>query len=133
MMRKTGIVKTVGANAEVAIIRESSCGENCASCKGGCTPSETIIVAENKLGAEVGDKVVLEMQDKNALTAAFVAYIIPLIALIAASGIVSYLGYGDGMVALCGMGAMAVCFLAVRRITAIKADMFKVKIVDILG
>ncbi|MEE0944866.1 MAG: SoxR reducing system RseC family protein [Clostridia bacterium] len=133
MMRKTGIVKTNGEQAEVAIIRESSCGENCASCKGGCTPSETIIVAENKLGAEVGDKVVLEMQDKNALTAAFIAYIIPLIVLIVASGLVSYFGYGDGMAALCGMGAMAVCFLAVRRISSIKADMFKVKIIDILG
>lgn len=132
-MRKTGIVKKAGEQAEVAVIRESACGENCANCKAGCTPSETVIFAENQLGAEVGDKVVLEMQDKNALKAAFIAYIIPLIALIVASCVVSSFGYGDGMVALCGLGAMAVVLLAVKRISAIKADMFKVKIVDILS
>lgn len=131
-MRKTGIVKSDGKNAEVAIIRETACGENCAECK-GCTPSETVIIADNELGAQTGEKVVLEMQDKNAITAAFVAYIIPLAVLLAASGIVAYMGLGEGMSALLGYGAMAVCFLAIRRITSLKADKFKVKIVDILS
>lgn len=132
-MRKTGIVKTVGEITEVAIIRESACGENCANCKGGCTPGETVIIAENELGAEIGDRVILEIQDKNAITAAFIAYIIPLVVLLVASGVISYMGYGDGMAALCGLGAMAVCLLANKRITAMKADKFKVRIVDVLG
>ncbi len=133
MVRKTGIVKTDGETAEVAIIRETSCGENCAQCKGGCTPSETVITATNEIGAVAGDRVVIEMSDKNALFATMLAYMIPLAVLLLASGIVYASGYGEGMAALLGLGAMSVCFLAVRRISVVKAERFKVKITEVIG
>lgn len=70
-MREAGVVISCdGTRAEVTVLRHSACGENCASCKGGCAPTKTVITAENTAGAKPGDKVLMEMSDKKALGAA---------------------------------------------------------------
>ena len=79
-MREVGFVDEV--NGEFAIVRvakKSACGENCASCKGGCTPGERKIKVKNTISAKVGEKVILEMTESKVLSAAFLAYILPII------------------------------------------------------
>ncbi|MBQ7793118.1 MAG: SoxR reducing system RseC family protein [Clostridia bacterium] len=130
-MRKRGIVKTAGNMAEVSIIRETACGENCANC-GGCVAGETVIRAENTVGAKVGDKVVLEIPDRAALGAASIAYILPIAVLLISITVTSLCGVSEGGSALFTLAALALCFLAVRAFAKRKGEHFAVRIVEIL-
>ena len=79
-MREVGFVDEIkGGYAIVRVAKKSACGENCASCKGGCTPGERKIKVKNTSSAEVGEKVILELPDGKVLSAAFLAYILPII------------------------------------------------------
>ncbi len=78
-MKQVGIVvEKLNDNAKVQFKRASACGENCAMC-GGCEKTNSFVVAKNKIAANVGDTVILETDTKRVLTAAFLAYILPLI------------------------------------------------------
>ncbi|SCY16656.1 SoxR reducing system RseC family protein [Alkaliphilus peptidifermentans] len=68
--------------AVVEIGRANSCGEKCSSCKSGCTPTGIKVTARNEVKADVGQIVILEMEKKRVLKAAFLIYILPLIGLI---------------------------------------------------
>ncbi|SET05563.1 positive regulator of sigma(E), RseC/MucC [Natronincola peptidivorans] len=97
-MEKIGLVTSVKENvATVEIRRASACGENCASCKGGCAPTNHYITAKNSVDASVGQYVKLEMENKSVLRAAFLVYIVPLIGMILGIGLgiatAEYLGY----------------------------------------
>lgn len=85
-MRQTGIVRQTFTKhipmARVEITRSSACGDNCASC-GLCPGRSATVEAENRQGAITGDTVIIDMADKKVLGAAFLVYIVPLIALIA--------------------------------------------------
>lgn len=82
-MRQTGIVEEVRGNtATVKIIRSSACGENCASC-GLCQNKEMLAEAKNTANAAAGDTVIIETADNRVMGAAFLAYILPLIAMLA--------------------------------------------------
>ena len=79
-MREVGFVDEIkGGYAIVRVAKKSACGENCVSCKGGCTPGERKIKVKNPISAEVGEKVILELPDGKVLSAAFLAYILPII------------------------------------------------------
>lgn len=57
----------------------------CASCGKCATTSEEkyiIVEADNTIGAKVGDRVEVNMETVNVLKAAFIAYTIPLLALL---------------------------------------------------
>lgn len=82
-MFQNGIVKKLHTNtAEVEIHRSAACGESCASC-GLCAGQNAIVTVSNELGAAVGDSVTIDMANRKVLGAAFLVYIVPLIALIA--------------------------------------------------
>lgn len=131
-MRKRGIVKKEGIPCEVAVIRHQACGENCASC-GGCRLSETVILAENTVGARVGDKVIVEIPDKTALSAAWLVYLLPIVVMI----ICLLAGYtfkiGEGSMAILALAVLAVSFFAVQLYTNRHSNRFKVKITEILN
>lgn len=78
------VVELQGRNAVVRVRRTSACGENCASCGGGCTPTSTTLKAVNGLDAKVGDMVKVEMSSGAFLLLAFIGYILPIIIAIAA-------------------------------------------------
>ena len=79
-MRETGTVKSVeGDFCQVVVTRQSACGENCASCKGGCKLQNQICNAKNSVGAKAGDKVIIEMDTKKVLKSALLVYILPII------------------------------------------------------
>jgi len=79
-LREVGFIDELqGEFAIVRVAKKSACGENCASCKGGCTPGERRIKVKNPISAGVGEKVILELPDGKVLSAAFLAYILPII------------------------------------------------------
>lgn len=133
-MRNIGlVVKTDGDFATVKIARKSACGENCASCKGGCNLSETLISALNEIKAQDGDKVVTEIDDKTALFATLIAYMLPVMAAII-PGIVGYC-YGLSDKILCIV--CVVCFIVgvciSRYLSCLLKSRFSVKIIKVIG
>ncbi len=132
-MRKPGVVKKCGTMCEVSVLRQSACGENCAHCKGGCTPTDTIITAENMVGAEVGDRVILEVPDRAGIKAAALVYSLPIAVLIIALMTAKLSGMSDDAAALISLAAMAVSLGVVSAINRHLSSGFKVQIVDIIG
>jgi sigma-E factor negative regulatory protein RseC len=130
-MREIGTVIKVNSDvADVRVMRKSACGENCASCRGGCTPTESVVKAKNEICAEEGDIVVLEISDKRALKATALTYLLPLAALIFGAAIGSK--SGDAMSALCGFAAMAVCYGILHVINKRMERFFDVRAVKII-
>lgn len=79
-MEQIGVVKKTEENvADITVNRVSACGENCAHCKGGCTPSSVTVRVENPVGAKIGDRVKIETDTKKVLFASFVLYILPVL------------------------------------------------------
>jgi len=65
-----------GNMAKIKASRHNDC-ENCGACPGN---SAMVLEARNDIGAKVGQHVVFEVQEINMLKAAFIVYILPLIA-----------------------------------------------------
>lgn len=81
-LRETGrVIEVSGTMAKVIITRHSSC-ESCGACGIGAKP-EIDFMLKNNIGAQVGDRVVIEIRSNALFKAAFLVYIIPLAALIA--------------------------------------------------
>lgn len=79
------VIETNGESARVRCSIHSDC-ENCGVCPGS---NAMIIDVTDQVGAEVGQQVVIESQTTNTLLAAFMIYMLPLLAI--ALGI--WLGY----------------------------------------
>ncbi|MGQ9632059.1 MAG: SoxR reducing system RseC family protein [bacterium] len=82
------VVEVRGDLARVEFNRRGACG-NCSI----CTPligdmSKVAALASNPIGARVGDSVEVELTQGNIVAAAFIVYILPLIAL--------FFGFGFG-------------------------------------
>lgn len=75
------VVSVCGNEAVVKISKSSACGHDCASCKACSNPSYEISVI-NKIGANVGDKVLIETKTSKVLFASFLLYILPVFMLI---------------------------------------------------
>jgi len=71
------VVELVGNKAKVRASRHGDC-ENCGVCDGD---NAVIMEIENSLSAKPGQKVAFVMPEANMLQAAFVVYILPLIAI----------------------------------------------------
>ncbi len=113
-MNQTGRVRSVTPQKTViSVIRESACGESCASCSSKCSLKNTEIVAETNPGINPGDTVIFEMAASKILFAAFLVYITPLIALLAGYLISSHIGWGEGVSVIVGVIAMIVWFFVV--------------------
>jgi len=81
MVEKAKIVALNENMAKVQVKRVSACGESCAGCKGGCTPSYIFVDAINNIRAGMGQEVEIEMQTKVVLNAIVLNYGIPLLML----------------------------------------------------
>ena len=83
--------------AEVLVARGTSCGEHCGSC-GVCKyVGEIHTYAKNKIHAQAGDKVVIESKTSEVLGAAFMIYIIPMIAMLLAYLAAAAMGFGENV------------------------------------
>lgn len=84
-MTGDGIVSALkGDMARVRISKSSACGHDCASCGACSNPSYEISVI-NKIGACVGDRVLIETKTSLVLLASFLLYILPVFILIIAA------------------------------------------------
>lgn len=76
--QQEGIVLEIhGSMAKVKTSRHNDC-ENCGACPGN---SALVMDARNVPGAKPGDRVIIEVQEVNMLKAAFIVYMLPLIAI----------------------------------------------------
>jgi sigma-E factor negative regulatory protein RseC len=71
------VIEVIEDVAKVKVGRHSDC-KNCGACPGS---DSVIINANNKIGAKPGQRVVFEVKEANVLGAAFIVFILPLIAL----------------------------------------------------
>lgn len=70
-----------GGRVEVSVPRKSACGHDCESCAGcGMTGSSTYAVAEDPIGVQVGQKVVVESGNKKLYGTMLLVYIVPIVA-----------------------------------------------------
>lgn len=69
-----------GNRAEISVPRKSACGHDCESCAGcGMTGSSTHAVALDPLGAQVGQKVVVESSNSRLYRAMLLVYTVPIL------------------------------------------------------
>ncbi len=88
-LKQIGVITEVQKNtAIVQIKRTSACGGKCASCS-GCETTPHKVEVRNRIEAQIGQIVEIEMKDSRVLFAAFMIYIIPLMML--------FVGYGIGI------------------------------------
>lgn len=71
------VIEVSGKMAKVKSSRHGDC-KNCGACPGD---NATVLDVENPLGAKPGQRVVFEIKEENMLKAAFIVYILPLIAI----------------------------------------------------
>ncbi|MBU3181600.1 SoxR reducing system RseC family protein [Clostridium psychrophilum] len=64
--------------AKIKVGRHNEC-KNCGACPGD---NSLVIEAKNPIGAKIGQRISFQMKDTNMLMAAFVVYIIPLVAVV---------------------------------------------------
>ena len=89
--------------AEVIRIRESACSGECHKCAGcGAAQQTMLFTAENPIGAEAGDMVVVTTETAPVLKAAAILYIMPLLLFLAGYIAGSCLGYGAGWLGAAG-------------------------------
>lgn len=85
-MTQQGMVTALEENkARVAFVRSEACAQ-CRMCEMGTREQVTLLVP-NDIGAALGDTVLVELHDTKVFRASFVAYVIPLAALLAGIGL----------------------------------------------
>ena len=67
--------------AKLKLKRHSACA-SCGKCASTSEEKDIIVEVDNTIGAKVGDRVEVNMETVNVLKAAFIAYTIPLAALL---------------------------------------------------
>jgi len=112
-MEQVGTVSCVnGSFATVTVNRTTSCGENCAHCKGGCTPTTVSCEAKNSAGAKIGDVVRIETNTKKVLGAAFFLYMFPLlVSIVSAIAVSGFLKNSSSVLVACAAFLLSFCVI----------------------
>ena len=130
------VVELRGKKALVRIRRVSACGENCASCEGGCKPTASVTEAVNGIHAKVGDTVKIEMNSLAYMTLAFIGYILPIIICIATYFIVSRFTdntvIADASAIAALIGTLVLFYIIDKLPVAKKSTVFSTRIIKIL-
>ncbi|OOM72519.1 SoxR reducing system RseC family protein [Clostridium sp. BL-8] len=82
------VIETSNDMAKVRVGRHNDC-KNCGACPGN---DSIIISADNKIGAKPGQRVSFEVKETNVLSAAFIVFVLPLIALFIGVMVGGFLG-----------------------------------------
>lgn len=114
-MEQIGIVERIeGKQAVVTVARASACGENCAHCKGGCTPTKVQAWVENGAGAKPGDLVKLETSTAQVVRASLILYFVPCLFAIFGAVAASNLFHSTAVAAVCAGTAFFACFAVIK-------------------
>lgn len=137
-MTSRGTVKKIlpDGRAVVEVTRQSACGHDCAECSSLCGASGAISsVAENPVGARVGETVTIETPSKKIISAAALVYIVPLALLILGYAAAALLGASEGRAligSLVGFAVGVAVVVAVNKLSRRGRD-FKVTITAVNG
>lgn len=104
MIQKAVVKKIIDGNkVAIEVQRQSACGHDCAKCGGCGVPLERIqAVADNPVGARVGDTVTIEGESRQIMKMAAVVYMIPLVLFFVFFAAARLLGAGEGIAGLAG-------------------------------
>lgn len=107
MKQNAIVIEISGDMALVGVVRQSACGENCASCGAKCASErrEARVEAFNRAAAEKGDKVVVYSSSKKLLGAAAMVYFVPVLFFVLGVIISGAAGLGEGAGALLSIAA----------------------------
>ena len=107
-MTQDAVVTKVLPNnmAEVAVARTTACGGNCPSCESCIFQSEIKTLAQNRIQAQPGQKVVIATKSKDIFGAAALVYLMPIVLMLLSYAVAARLGAAEGL-------RIAVSFLAV--------------------
>lgn len=95
-LREVGqVTELSGSLAKVIVKRRSSC-ESCGACGMGGR-AEMSFMLKNDIGAQVGDRVLIEMRSHALYKAAFLVYTIPLVAMVLGFLLGQFIGGSWGM------------------------------------
>ena len=98
-MTQSGIVTALlpDGRASVSVERQTACGGNCASC-GGCSYKNVLTaIAENRVGAIVGDRITLRSRTKGVIGAAALVYLLPILTFLVGYLLSAAFGAGEGV------------------------------------
>lgn len=71
------VIEVINGEAKIKVGRHNDC-KNC----GGCPGNDSVIIsANNQVGAKPGQRVLFEVKEESILKAAFIVFILPLVAL----------------------------------------------------
>ncbi|WP_099468052.1 SoxR reducing system RseC family protein [Konateibacter massiliensis] len=72
------VIEVVGNTARIKVGKHNDC-QNCGACPGS---NSVVVSAKNPQGAKPGQRVIFEVKETNALIAAFIVFIFPLIGIL---------------------------------------------------
>jgi len=141
-MHEEGLVRSLhGRLAKVEMLESNAC-QHC-SAHGACQflggDKVRAVAAENEIGAQVGDRVLLAAPRRGVLGAGFLVYMVPVLALIAGAAVGQKLGPAWGMstqnaAVITGLGSLAAAWLVLRQVSRKlgQKSSFKVRIVRVV-
>lgn len=94
-MQQIAVVKRLlpDNQAELQVSRQTACGHDCSNC-GGCgeiVSKPILVIADNSIGAEVGEAVMITGSSKQVLGLAAVLYVVPVVLFFALYGVAAVL------------------------------------------
>ena len=94
-MQQIAVVKRLlpGNQAELQVKRKTACGHDCANC-GGCgeiVSKPIMVIADNSIGAQVGESVVITGSSRQVLGLAAILYLVPIVLFFAVYGVAALL------------------------------------------
>ena len=135
MTQNAVVTKLAGDGwAEIEVHRVSACGHDCSRCGGGCAEltrtGPVTVLARNPVGAQLGDRVVVESSSKSILGFAAVVYLLPLVLFFAGYFAASALGAGEAAAMAAGGGCFAlslvIAVLADRKAARRRGELFSI-------
>ena len=73
-----GFVDKIEGNMCAVCLADESCGHDCSACAGCSRKTQgRIVMAENDIGAALGDRVTIHAPESTVLTAAFLVFLLP--------------------------------------------------------
>lgn len=116
MERIATVISADRQTALVQIRRASACGENCAACSANCKKTRHTAQVKNTAGAKEGQRVKVEMEGRSLVFLSFLAYIVPLLALILGYAVSFALLRNEIWADVIGLLCLVLSFLILRQV-----------------
>lgn len=130
-MTNKGVVTEVnGEMLTVVFERHEACGD-CHACSMGSTNCKKHTL-KIKGKADVGDEIVVEMDESHVMAASAVAYMIPFAGFAVGIGGAYFLGLSEPLMALCAVAGTAAAYMVMRVLDPVLAkDRWEQRIVSV--